>query len=187
MIVAVLDACVLYPPSLRDLLLWVATTGTFEPRWTDLIQAEWVRNVHADHPAISKLQLERTCRLMEKTIPNGSVHGYEAHIPTLSLPDPDDRHVLAAAIHASAANIVTYNLSDFPDSVLGLYDIEAIHPDLFLSSLLDDKPALFLQAVRTHRSSLNNPPKSAQDYIETLVANRLFELASRIDEYQNEI
>ena len=81
---------------------------------------------------------------MEKSNPSGPVRGYEVHIPSLTLPDPDDCHVLAAAIHSSSTHIVTYNLSDFPDSILGSYEIEAIHPDLFLSALLDDEPALFL-------------------------------------------
>ena len=188
MIVAVLDACVLYPPSVRDLLMWVATTGAYSPRWTDVIQAEWVSSVLADNPAVSQVQLERTCRLMEQAIPEGSVKGYEIHIPTLALPDPADLHVLAAAIHASASHIVTYNLSDFPDSALGLYDLEAIHPDLFLSALLDDKPALFLRGVRVHRSSLRHPPKDVQQYIDTMTTNGLFELARRLGvEYRDAI
>jgi hypothetical protein len=159
MTIAVLDACVLYPPSLRDLLMRLATSGIYAPRWTDAIQIEWVRNVLADNPDVSPAQLERTCRLMEQVDRNSVVSGYEAHIPTLHLPDPDDRHVLAAAIHASASVIVTYNLSDFPAAVLGRHGIKAAHPDLFLCALIDDEPEEFLQTMQRHRKTLQSPRK----------------------------
>ena len=156
-------------------------------RWTDAIQEEWVRNVLADNPYVLPGDLRRTCTLMVRAIPNGLVSGHEIHIGTLTLPDPNDRHVLAAAIHTSASHIVTYNLSDFPNSTLGLYDIEAIHPDLFLSALFEEEPDLFLNGVRIHRASLRNPPKSAQEYTDTMIANGLIETASYIEEYRDAI
>jgi hypothetical protein len=134
MTIAVLDACVLYPPSLRDLLMRLASNGIYAPRWTDAIQTEWVRNVLSDNPAISRAQLERTCRLMEQVDRNSVLSGYEIHIPNLRLPDPDDRHVLGAAVHASASLIITYNISDFPACQL-FSKSQADHPDLFLSAL----------------------------------------------------
>jgi hypothetical protein len=134
-IIAVLDAYVLYPPSVRDLLLRVASFRLFEPRWTNEIRNEWTTNVLKDNAAISASKLERTCQLMEQFNPNCLVVGYETLVPSLNLPDPDDRHVLAAAIHSAASFIVTYNLADFPDVLLNPFDIESIHPDLFLTSL----------------------------------------------------
>ena len=125
-IVAVLDACVLYPPSLRDLLLWLATVEAYEPRWTEEIHGEWTRNVLADHPDVTPAQLDRTRRLMSQAVPKGLVSGYEARIPLLSLPDADDRHVLAAAIEAGAAVIVTSNLSDFPAATLGAHGVDMV-------------------------------------------------------------
>src|SRR5258708_13315620 len=91
-----------------------------------------VRNVLADNPAVSRAQLERTCSLMEVANPKGRGSGYEALIPNRSLPDADDRHVPAAAIHASASYIVTFNLSDFPAFTLKYYLLEALHPNPFL-------------------------------------------------------
>lgn len=79
-IVAVLDACVLYPPSLRDLLMRVAVVGAYEPRWTEEIHDEWIRNVLADNPQTTSAQLERTRRLMNQAITNGLVSGYEPRI-----------------------------------------------------------------------------------------------------------
>jgi hypothetical protein len=127
---AILDACVLYPPALRDLLMWLATVSAFAPRWTEQIHDEWIRNVLKDNPEIPHAQLARTRRLMDAVNPASVVSGYEEYIPTLHLPDPDDRHVLAAAIQAGAPHIVTFNLSDFPDTALTPYGVRAVHPGL---------------------------------------------------------
>lgn len=178
---AVLDACILYPPSLRDLLMRLAIAGAYAPRWTEEIHAEWIHNVLADNPEVTPAQLERTRRLMDQTISDAVVSGYEARIPALSLPDANDRHVLAAAIEAQAPLIVTFNLSDFPNAVLGKYGVQAVHPDDFLSGLFDDDAALFLRAVQAHRASLHHPPKDAAGYVQTLRTNRLKELAMRLE------
>lgn len=178
---AVLDACVLYPPSLRDLLMRLAVAGAYAPRWTEEIHAEWIRNVLADNPSVTPTQLDRTRRLMNQTIPNCVVSGYEVRMADLSLPDANDRHVLAAAIEAQAPLIVTFNLSDFPIAVLRTYGVRAIHPDRFLSGLFDEDFALFLQAVQAHRASLHHPPKDAAGYVQTLRTNRLKELALRLE------
>ena len=185
--VAVLDACVLYPPSLRDLLMWLASSRVYTPRFTEEIHAEWTRNVLADSREAKPAQIDRTRRLMNQVVPKCLVSGYESHIPGLSLPDADDRHVLAAAIEANASLIVTYNLADFPTPALAVFGVQAVHPDAFLGSLLDAKPALFLSAVRNHRASLHNPPKDVAGYLQTLKANRLTEIARRLAEYEDQI
>ncbi len=179
--IAVLDACILYPPSLRDLLMWLAASRVYAPRWTEEIHAEWIRNVLADNPEVTPAQLDRTRRLMNQVAPNCLASGYEAHIPTLRLPDANDRHVLAAAIESQAPLIVTFNLSDFPDALLRTHGVQAVHPDDFLSGLFDEDPALFLGAVQRHRASLHHPPKEAAGYVQTLRTNRLKELALRLE------
>ena len=179
--VALLDACVLYPPSLRDLLMWLAAVGAYAPRLTEDIHPEWIRNVLADRQEVTSAQLDRTRRLMNQAGPDSLVSGYEALIPTLSLPDANDRHVLAAAIASGAAVIVTFNLSDFPAAALAAYGVEPLHPDVFLSALFDDEPDLFLRAVQTHRASLRNPPKDATGYVQTLKTNGLKGLALRLE------
>jgi PIN domain len=187
MTVAILDACVLYPPSLRDLLMRLAAHGIYSPRWTSEIQTEWVSNVLSDNPSLSQAQLERTCSLMEAVDPDSLVSGYETHLLNMHLPDPKDHHVLAAAIHCSASTIVTYNLSDFPANSLEPHNINAAHPDTFLCALMGDHPREFLQTLRGHRLALKNPPKSTQDYIDTLKVNRLFELALRVEAHLGEL
>ena len=180
--VAVQDACVLYPPSLRDLLMRAAVAGLYAPRWTEQIHEEWTRNVLADNPQVSAAQLDRTRRLMNQAVPKSIVLGYEALIPALSLPDAEDRHVLAAALQAKARLIVTFNLSDFPAAVLRPCGVQAVHPDPFLNGLLDERPDLFLQTVQAHRTSLHRPPKNPGEYLQTLKANGLKELARRLED-----
>ncbi|HZO89787.1 MAG TPA: PIN domain-containing protein [Chthonomonadaceae bacterium] len=180
MINVVLDACVLYPPALRDLFMWLAVGVVYQPHWTEEIHAEGMRNVLADNPEITSAQLERTRKLMDAINEESLVTGYDKHLSSLTLPDPDDRHVLAAAIEAKASVIVTFNLSDFPTSALKPYNVRALHPDKYLTTLFDDAPELFLAAVKEHRASLKRPPKTADEYIETLTTNGLTKLAERL-------
>ncbi len=136
-VIALLDANVLYPAPLRDYLLHLASLGVYEPVWTAAIQDEWIRNLVKARPDINRAALEATQRSMDKAFPGSNVMGYESLIENLSLPDPDDRHVLAAAIKGDAQIIVTANLKDFPSSVLLAYSIRAEHPDEFISGCID--------------------------------------------------
>ena len=127
--VVLYDACVLYPAPLRDLLMQLAVADLFQARWTDEIHDEWTRNVLANRADIYTLRRPTRCRqLMDEHVPDCLITEYEALIPTLTLPDPDGCHVLAAAIHGGAGLIITFNLSDFPASILERFDIERIHP-----------------------------------------------------------
>jgi hypothetical protein len=166
--VVLYDACVLYPAPLRDLLMRLAVARLFQARWTDEIHDEWPRNVASNRPDVSPESLARCRRLMDQHVPDSLIVGYESLIPTLSLPDPDDRHVLAAAIHGGAGLIVTFKLSDFPASVLAAHSVEAIHPDDFIASLWGESSDALLDAVRRQRASLKNPPKSAAELLATL-------------------
>jgi len=180
-VIAVLDACVPYPPALRDLLMWLAVVKAYEPRWSEGIHSEWMRNVLTDRTDITLDQLERTRRLMDAIDPRSLVSGYEVHIPALKLPDENDRHVLAAAIQAGASVIVTYNLSDFPHEALSLHGVRALHPDGFLVSLMRHESSRFIRAMQSHRASLRNPPKSEDEYLATLRCLRLTSTARRLE------
>jgi predicted nucleic acid-binding protein len=129
---ALLDANVLYPAALRSLLIDLSLQGLYQAHWTDKIQGEWIGNLLANRPELDPVRLQRTRELMDLALDTASVTGHEALIPGLQLPDPDDRHVLAAALHAGAEWIVTQNLRDFPDAVLGLLGLQAAHPDAFV-------------------------------------------------------
>jgi len=127
-----------------------------------------MRNVQKDYPDITRPQVERIRDLMNEHAPDCIVSNYEDLIPGLTLPDPDDRHVLAAAIRAGADAIVTFNLADFPQEVLAKYDIEAMHPDEFIDRLLDLDSEAVRAAVKLDRESLKKPPKSVDEYLADL-------------------
>jgi hypothetical protein len=126
---AVYDANILYPAPLRDLFMRLAEVGLVRARWTDAIHEEWTRNVLADNPRLSAERLARTRTLMNEAIRDCLVTGFEDLVASLSLPDPDDRHVLAVAIRLDAEVVVTYNIKDFPEDTLARFDIKAQHPD----------------------------------------------------------
>ncbi|HVE44730.1 MAG TPA: PIN domain-containing protein [Gammaproteobacteria bacterium] len=170
---ALYDSCVLYPAPLRDLLMHLALTDLYRAKWTDQIHEEWMRNVLKNRPDIKIEQLERTRHLMNENVRDCLVSHYEEIIPSLRLPDPNDRHVLAAGIHCNAAVIVTYNLKDFPRKETEKFGIEVQHPDDFLVDLIDLSPRLVFAAVHRCRLSLKNPPKNPHEYLEYLANQNL--------------
>ena len=185
--VAVLDACVLYPASLRDFLLRLALSGLYAPRWSDAIHEEWTRNLLTDRPDIPPAQLARTRSLMEAAFPQARVTGYEDHIETLILPDPGDRHVLAAAIYSEARAIITFNLRHFPTARLAAYSVRAINPDAFALGLYRAAPDDLLQVARTHRASLTRPPKTAEEYIAALAHSQLPQVGATLTLHLDQI
>src|SRR5690606_8440654 len=113
-------------------------------------------------------RLERTRDLMNAHTRDALVTEFDDLIEVLALPDPNDRHVLAAAIKGHADLIVTANLKDFPNEVLKRWGIKAQHPDEFLTHQFHLSQPAFLTAVKTVRLRLKNPPKSVGDYLDTL-------------------
>ena len=162
------DANVLYPAKLRNLLMHLALTGLFRARWSAEVHEEWIRNLLKNRPDLRRKQLERTRALIDKHALDALVTGYERLIPDLRLPDPDDRHVLAAAIRSKADVIVTINLRDFPCDITAPFGIEAQHPDDFVLTLLDLDTEAVVAAAESHRLSLKNPAKSLGEYLEAL-------------------
>jgi predicted nucleic acid-binding protein len=167
--VALLDACVLYPAQLRDLLLRAAISDLFKARWTDQIHEEWTRNLLKNRQDISPDKLARTRELMNASVPDCLVTGYEPYISELNLPDPDDRHVLAAAIRCQAGVIVTLNMRDFPEDIVSRYGISVQHPDEFLSHIFDLRPAVLCAAIKGMREALDSPPKTVSELLNDLL------------------
>jgi predicted nucleic acid-binding protein len=124
--VAVYDASVLYPSTTRDLLIRIAQAGLVQAKWTDTILDEVFDSLTKNRPDLDPARLARTRELMVGAIRDVVVIGYQPLVEALDLPDPDDRHVLAAAIRSRAQLIVTNNLRDFPAETLRHWDVEAL-------------------------------------------------------------
>jgi hypothetical protein len=177
---ALLDANVLYPAPLRDLLLQIAVTDIYKARWTADIHREWIESLLKNEPYRDRAKLERTRDLMDSNARDALVTGYENLIPSLQLPDPDDRHVLAAAIVGRCDVIVTTNLRDFPEAALAPFGIEAQHPDEFLCNHLNLAQGLFCGCVQKIRARLKNPPCTTDEYLATLTRNGLVATAAEL-------
>ena len=165
----VLDANVIYPAPIRDLLLNLADLEIFSPKWSELIQDEWIRNLLKNRPELSKAKLLRTVNMMNAAFPDAEVYGFEELIDELELPDPNDRHVLAVGIKCKADAIITFNKKDFPRQYLSQFNIEVYDPDKFLNLLNNLSPATVNRALENQLNSLKNPPMTKIELIETLV------------------
>jgi predicted nucleic acid-binding protein len=160
----ILDANVLYPQLLRDTLLSLAGENLYHARWSATINEEWVRNLVKNRPDIAD-KLPAVVKLMCDSVPDCLVTHYEKLAESIDLPDPDDRHVVAAAIAGHADAIVTFNTKDFPQAVLQPYGIEVQHPDEFVMNQLQMQKIPALTAIKKMRARWSNPPRSAQDLI----------------------
>lgn len=186
-ITAIYDASVLYPAPVRDLLLQLACSDLCRAHWTSEIHDEWIRNLLANRPDLAPDQLQRTRELMDAGVRDCLVENYRALIPSLDLPDPNDRHVLAAAIVAQASLIITCNLRDFPRRNLKIHGIEARHPDEFIGNLINLAPARVHSVVATIRARLRNPPISPSEYIDTLEQHTLTKTAGLLRPFEDQI
>ena len=179
----ILDACVLYPAQLRDLLLSMATTDLFRARWTDQIHDEWIRNVVANGGSPEKLA--RTRQMMNDALPDCLVTGYEHLIGGLKLPDPGDRHVLAAAIVGGVDAIVTTNLKHFPAEALAPYSLEPLHPDDFVMYQFDLNPPRYCEAIKAQCARLSKPPLTVDQFLESLERLQMPQTVARLKSFDN--
>jgi PIN domain len=177
--VAVFDACILYPFHLRNILVQAAVDRLVDARWTDAIHDEWIRNLTASAPAIPADRLDTIRRLMNEALPTAMVSGHEDYVPAVNLPDPNDRHVVAAGIAAGASVILTWNLRHFPAKELKKFGLRRETPDAFLSGLYDEIPDLMIASLANARQNLTRSRVSALDFIDILRKQRLVELAKR--------
>jgi PIN domain-containing protein len=157
---AVLDACVLVPVALADTLLRIAEKGLYRPLWSDRILTEAQDAIEKVHPGTD---VTRRFADMREAFDDALVTGWEGLEATISLPDEDDRRIVAAEIRGGAQAVVTANLTDFPASALSPLGLEAIHPDAFLLDQLDLSPATVVQVIREQAAHTRKPALAAQD------------------------
>ena len=180
---ALIDACVLGGALRRNLLLSLADAGLFRPRWS-------VRILDETQKAISKITNGQTDGshqrgAIEAAFPEAIVTGFEVIEKTLALPDPNDNHVLAAAIAISASVIITDNLSDFPADVLAPHEIDAISADDFIADTISLDPIEAIQTLKRMRERFINPSLDVEALIRKAEAQGLLQVATLMDEYQS--
>jgi predicted nucleic acid-binding protein len=171
--VAILDANVLYPAPVRDILLNIAAMGLYQPKWSAEIQEEWLRNVLKNRPDLKQDSLNKTVAAMNAAFPDADVINYEDLLAGLNLPDEGDRHVLAAAIRGNANVIVTENRKDFPPDYMKTFDIDVLSADDFVSQLIDIDKSTVQAALEAQVKKLKNPPQTREQVLSTLQRNGL--------------
>jgi predicted nucleic acid-binding protein len=178
---ALLDACVLYPLAMTDALLSLATAGFFAAKWTTRIEDEWIRSLERQRPDLTgKLGVRRDS--MREAVPDWEVPepAWVALVQGIQLPDPDDAHVLAAAIAGHADCIVTSKLKDFPVPVLRQFGIEAVDPDTFIINQWDLNPVQAIDAFKRMRARRKKPHSSPEDFADALELGGLPATADRL-------
>lgn len=179
---AVLDANVLYPATLRSLLIDLAVLGAYQAHWTAQIQQEWQHNLLENRPDLKADNLQKVEMLMNRALPGALIVDSEELGAEITLPDPDDAHVVTAALQVEADVIVTANLRDFPESILKPYGMVAMSPDQFLGVLFEQQPARLLQALQLQVERYRNPPLTLQQLLDQLAKQGIPRFAKRLQE-----
>lgn len=135
----VLDACVLYPTVLREVLIGVAKAGLFTPLWSDRILEEWARATRKIGPTAEPIARAEAA-LLRAAFPKASIAAQPGLEARLHLPDENDIHVLAVAIAGNADAIITFNARDFPRHVLAAEGILRRDPDGLLWEIWSHQP-----------------------------------------------
>lgn len=175
----------LYPAPVRDILLELASSSLFRAKWSEEIHDEWMRNLLGNRSDLTSEKLQRTRALMDNAVLDCLVEGHMSLVDALVLPDPDDRHVLAAAIHCGADAIVTFNLRDFPAPIASQYQLEILHPDDFIRFQFDFDSAAVIVAAERCRGRLRNPEVDPEAYLETLASQGLVKTAAVLWPYRS--
>lgn len=174
---AFLDTNVLYGAYLNDVFLSLAERGLFRPLWSEEILEELSRNLAANGE--HALLVDKRVNTMREHFPDAMVTGYDSLVEGLTC-DPKDRHVLAAAIRANAEVLVTFNLKDFPPTSVEPFDIEVVHPDLFLLDQLDLYPGPTVSVLRQLLEDYRQPELSIDDLVIVLAGAGVPDFATRV-------
>jgi len=153
---AFLDANVLFPGYLADLLLSIAGSETYLPLWSIEVMNELRRNL-LNRVGMNASKIEKRIRVMNDSFPNATVRDYESLESVLTDVNAKDRHVLAAAIAAGASSLVTLNLKDFPREMKVKYGVELLAPDAFLSEQFSLNPEVIIYRLALLLKRWNNP------------------------------
>ncbi len=181
--IVVFDACVLYPAMLRNVLLQLATAELFRARWTEDIHREWMHSLRRDKPDIEEAKLEALRRAIDASTIDCLVTGYESLTSGITLPDLDDRHIVAASIRCRAKIIVTTNLRHFPANALAPFGLHAQSPDEFILHLIERAPKEVCLAIKSVRSRLRKPPFTAHELLDRVSEHGLTRTAAKLRDH----
>lgn len=165
---AFLDANVLVPISLTDTILRCADEELFHPLWSERVLEETRWAIIRTEPSLAVSRVQYRLNRMRAAFPEAMVSGYEGLEDRIETPDPDDRHVVAAAFLGAADLIVTNNLQDFPADVLAELGLEAVAPDCFLQDMLDLAPSVVRRVIVSQAKDARNPPRAVVDVLAAL-------------------
>jgi len=179
----VIDACCLYPFHLRNVLVQCAVDRLIVAHWTHDIHDEWVRNLIAKTPGLTRERLERTKTAMDAAVSGALITGHHVHIPNINIRDPDDRHVVAAGIEAGASAIVTWNLRDFPSAELARHGLRAVDPDTLMLELYVSVPWILVESLANARRNLTISETTASEFAETLKQQKLTRFAAEMQKH----
>lgn len=175
-----LDACVLVPIALADTLLRLAEAGLYRPLWSDRVLDEMVDAIGMIHPELASGLARSRADAMQASFEDACVTDWEELVAGISLPDPDDRHVVAAALQGRADMVVTANVRDFPSEVPEPMGLEVQHPDEFLLNQFDLEPDLTVATLHRQAAATRRPvrtPKALLDHLARCGVPRFAELA----------
>ncbi len=170
-----IDACVLYPTVMREVVLGAAAQGLFQPLWSNRLLEEWARAAARRGP-VDELQARGEIAVLSAHWPKANVIPRQGDLARLWLPDPEDIHVLAAAIAGSADLILTLNIKDFPRHTLSEEGLDRADPDGFLYRLWLEHPdavAIAVDKVLRQAEQMDNVPHDLRKLLKKAQLPRL--------------
>lgn len=173
--ICVLDTNVILPIEIRDLLFWFAHDELYTPKWSKHIFDEWEDVLR--RKGVDENEIQKRIAKANLAFPDAMVKNYEALMDNLELPDPKDRHVLAAAIKINANLIVTNNLKDFPKAYLDTFDLSAKSADNFLADIIDLNPKVAINSFRKLVLNRRNPKLDPYQVLDHFRRNNLKDTA----------
>ncbi len=175
---AILDTNVIYPITIRDLLLWFAHHDLFTPKWSQHIFDEWADVMR--RKGVKEATIAIRLKWPNQAFPDALVANYEPLIKTVNLPDKKDCHVLAAAIKTNANVIVTNNLKDFPQEYLTRFSLSAKNADDFATDIIDLNPQKAVEAFKEMVLNRTNPDQDEYQILDYMRNNYLEKTANYI-------
>ena len=175
-----LDANVLVPVSLTDLILRLTEAGLVEPFWSQRVLDEAIRAVKRRRPDLVPAGIDARFASMCRFFPDAMVDDGDVDPSEYPSPDANDRLVIGAAHRSPADTVVTRNLAHFPDSTLSRYGLRAVTADTLMLELLTAAPETMREVILDIQTDLHSPPLAIEDILKNLAEAGIPEFASQV-------